>query len=140
MRLGAEPAAGSGPLEPSLPYEPALASNVQTTDVMDITARWNRGLYDGERLESDSGVTRRVLRFVGWLAVSVFGLAGVAAALLAGLSAVDDGASDEAGLSLLAGAICAGLLAVSAGVLWVLRRTARGPSATAAGPAIARFV
>jgi hypothetical protein len=90
---------------------------------MGITARWNRGLYDGDRLESDSGVTRRVLRFVGWLAVAVFGLLGVAAALLAGLSAVDDGVSDDAGLSLFAAAICAGLLAVGAAILWVLRRT-----------------
>jgi hypothetical protein len=68
--------------------------------------------------------TRRVLRFVGWLAVSVFGLLAVAAALLAGLSAVDDGASDEASLLLLAGAISAGLLAVGAAILRALRRAA----------------
>jgi hypothetical protein len=124
-----------------------LAPNVQTTAIVGITAHWNRDLYDGERPDGDPGepsdgnipgvsshtalAARRVLRFVGWLAVSVFGLMGVAAALLAGLSAIDDVASDEAGLPLLAGAISACLLAAGAAILRGLRRDANveGPGA-----------
>lgn len=77
---------------------------------------------DGVRVVSASiaEVRKRCI----WLAVSVFGLLAVAAALLAGLSAVDDGASDEASLLLLAGAISAGLLAVGAAILRALRRAA----------------